>query len=260
MHTKEKKSNSYQSLKARFLISYLVTFFLSLCIALLGSRHFNAELSKQTASTSASTLKLHLDTIDAKLEHISTFLMSFLFNESNYESLFQNLSPEESLDRKLFIKEYFDTYLNTYSNADGLFFYLPQSDLFIIASKSQESIYDRQAIKSYVKSSCLSNTDDMLPEITKWFPFSSDTSSFLMQTIEYRGVYIGAYLSSHYISDPLKQFSEASHGILLLSSEQSEDPIILVESPKTDMQDISKRPNQYLTISSANISAAAGIP
>lgn len=250
MHTKEKKSNSYQSLKARFLISYLITFFLSLCIALLGSRHFNAELSKQTASTSASTLKLHLDTIDAKLEHISTFLMSFLFNESNYESLFQNLSPEESLDRKLFIKEYFDTYLNTYSNADGLFFYLPQSDLFIIASKSQESIYDRQAIKDYVKSSCFSDTNGSLPEIQKWFPFSANHSSFLMQTIGYQNVYIGAYLSSDYISDPLRQFSETSHGTLLLSSDQSESDIVLVESEDTDIQKISSRSDQYLTISS----------
>lgn len=251
MQTEEKKDNSYQSIKAHFILSYLFTLLLSLCIALLGSRHFESELSKQTASTSESTLNLHLNTIDAKLEHVSTFLISFLFHEENYAPLLRDLSSEEYLDGSLSVKSQLSNYLNTYSNADGLFFYLPQSDLFIIASKAQESIYDRQAIETYVRTSCVSSSEDsMLPSIQKWFPFSAEDSSFLMQTIGYQNVYIGAYLSSDHISVPLQQFSETSHGTLLLSSDQSESAIVLLASDEEHDTVPTQRSAQYLTVSS----------
>lgn len=252
MHAATKKDASYHSIKARFIASYLFTLLFSLCIALLGSRHFESELLKQTASTSESTLDLHLNTIDAKLEHISTFLFSFLFNNDHSSALLGDLSMEERIDCELTIKNELNNYLNTYNNADGLFFYEPKSDVFLIVSKAQESIYDRQAIRSYIEAACLPDQNNVFPKIQKWFPFSAQDSSFLMQVVCYDNVYIGSYLSASNITDPLKQFVDTSHGTLILSSDQEESSIVLFSSQEFRSLDQIHHSSQYLTVSSTS--------
>ncbi|MCI7812759.1 MAG: histidine kinase [Lachnospiraceae bacterium] len=249
MRTATKTATSYHSIKAHFIVSYLLTFLFSLCIALLGSRHFESELLKQTASTVESTLNLHLNTIDAKLEHVSTFLFSFLFDDSSYSSLSEDLSLEERIDGELEVRSQLTNYLHTYSNADGLFFYIPKSDVFLITSQAHESIYDRQAIESYVKSTCLGDYHGAFPQVWEWFPFSAHDSSFLMQIVCYNNVYIGSYLASSNLSDPLQEFVETSHATLFLSSEQLVSPLTLFD-PEGNIAHQTAHSESYLSVSS----------
>ena len=217
---KKHKSLFFKSAtKKRLLWVYLVTSIPLLVCILLGSEYGKRLLRQQSIQYNHNTLSLQLATVDTSLDHISNYLASFLLDENNYHGL-QN--GEDAPDEQRAILADFTDYLDTYTSTASLFFYIPNQDILIFQSANYDSYPERMEMRQYIRQACLSRTFPVTkPQISGWTFLRMTQKSYLMELMEYKNVYVGAFASSEYVFEDFRDLTASTHGALILSNQDA---------------------------------------
>lgn len=210
--------------KNRLFFLYLITYIPLLLCILAGSEYGKHLLKQQSIHYNHNTISLQLATVDTSLSHISNYLSSFLLDEKNYQNL---LSAEEDFTEQTAILDNFTQYLGTYSGCSSLFFYLPKQDILILQTSNYDSYPERQAMRQYIRQTCLEkNLPVQTPQIRGWSFLKIQDKSYMMELMEYRNVYVGSFAAGEYVFSELRQLTESTKGMLLLSDQAKEEELL----------------------------------
>lgn len=210
--------------KKKLLWMYLLTSIPLLLCILTGSEYGKRLLLQQSIQYNHNTLSLQLATVDTSLDHISNYLASFLLDSQNYRTL---ADGEAAPLEELAILDSFTEYLDTYNSTVSLFFYIPGQDILILQSANYDSYSDRQQMRRYIRLACRKRTfPASKPQISGWSFLRFGQKGYLMELMEYRNVYVGAFGAGEYIFSDFKELTASTHGAFILSNLDSVEELL----------------------------------
>lgn len=232
------------SAKKRLFTIYLVTYVPLLIFIFAGSQYASRLLMQQSIRNNHNTIALHLATVDNDLYHTSNYLYTFLLNENLYRRI---SSPQETLDTQVLIQSYFSSYLDTFNGYSSLFFYFPEQDILILNSASYDSFWERRDMRDYIRRQCVPKKEaSQTPSFTGWTFCTVGGQNYLMETMEYHNIYVGAFGICSYIFHGLNGL-EADTGGTMLVSDQNGHEAPLFSGANTDTNALSGS-RRYVTI------------
>lgn len=232
------------STQKRLFFTYVVTYIPLLLFMFADIRYANQLLIQQSIQYNDNTISLHIATIDNDLHYTSSYLYSFLLNEN----LSQNVSsPENTLDTQVFIQNSFKSYLDTYNGCCSLFFYSPKQDILIMRSSSYDTFYERREIKEYIRQQCTVQEEaSQTPGVTGWTFHTIGEQNYLIETMDFHNIYVGAFGICSYIFQELGELETDTGGLFLLSNQEGEASFLFSELT-LDKND-QKKDRKYISI------------
>lgn len=74
-------------------------------------------------------------------------------------------------------------------------------------------------MRQYIRQACLSRTFPVTkPQISGWTFLRMTQKSYLIDLMEYKNVYVGAFASSEYVFEDFRDLTASTHGALILST------------------------------------------
>lgn len=72
-------------------------------------------------------------------------------------------------------------------------------------------------MRQYIRQACLSRTFPVTkPQISGWTFLRMTQKSYLIDLMEYKNVYVGAFASSEYVFEDFRDLTASTHGALIL--------------------------------------------
>ena len=211
----------------RLLFIYIITYLPLLLFIFANSRYAKQLLMQQSIQYNHNTISLHLATVDNELYHTSNYLYSFLLDENMYRYI---STPEQTLATQVYIQNYFGSYVDTFNGCCSLFFYFPEQDILIMRSASYDSFWERREMKEYIRRQCVIKKEaSKTPSFTGWTFHTVGKQNYLIETMEYHNVYVGAFGICRYIFEGLGELENDTGGLLVLSNAKEEEAPLFSE-------------------------------
>ncbi len=228
----------------RLLLIYIVIYVPLFLFMFAAIRYADRLLTQQGIRYNHNTVSMHMATVDNDLYHTSNYLYTFLLNEDLYRYI---SVPEHTLDTQVFIQSYFGSYLNTFNGYCSLFFYFPDQDIFLMRSASYDSFWERREMKEYIRRHCtVKKENSQTPNFTGWTFHTVGNQDYLIETMDYHNVYVGAFGICSYIFEDLRELEKDTGGSFLLSNQADEEASLFSELSQDDRAHLKSR--QYVTI------------
>ncbi|MFC4306048.1 histidine kinase [Cohnella boryungensis] len=217
----------------------------------------------QVAESYKNMLALYMDQIDSDLNDVDAY-MNTMSGISGFDlvSLEQAASDSEYYSSKVYLFNKFTRDISLYGSLSSLFVYVENRDDYMEVNKSQtQSLEERDRIKLYLLDHIQSGGLTQGISTQRWHYARIGQNKYLFDIVRTGNVYLGGWVSTDQLLDPLQSLQIGEGGTVLLANDLGE-PITdtkLVDENKIRLDAsegdyyLSGYDRKYLIVDSASI-------